>query len=101
MCGEKLAKEWIGDPHELVMSGKRMRVAHLLIQQTFIELFVRYQAQVCARGLEIRDTDLTLVEVYLGALMVEVRRLRGERLRNIKADSVTWIGAILGLFRVV
>lgn len=78
MCREKLAKEWIGDPHGLVNGEKKMRVAHLLIQQIYIKLCVRYQTQLCSRGSEIKDTELALVEIYLGDLMLEVRRL-GER----------------------
>lgn len=101
MCREKLAKEWIGDPHRLVKGGKKMRVAHLLIQQIYIKLRVRYQTQLCPRGSEIKDTDLALVEIYLGDLTLEVRRLGVGVLRNIRDDTDIWIGAILGLFKVV
>lgn len=60
----------------LVKGGEKMRVAHLLIQHSL--LFVRYQTQVRARTSEIKDTDQALLEVHLGALMGEVRTLRGD-----------------------
>ena len=76
MRREKPAKGWIGDPHGLVKTGKKMKVTHSLTQQTFIKLFVRYERQVSAGGSEIKDMDLALLEIHLGALMVEAKRLR-------------------------
>lgn len=55
-----------------------MWVTHLLIQQTFIKLFVMYQTQVSARGSETKDTDLALLEIHQRTVIVEARRLKGD-----------------------
>lgn len=71
MCREKQAKSG------LVKGGEKMRVAHLLIQQTFIAVCKVSDTGTCW-GSEIKDTDQAILEVHLGALMGEVRQLRGD-----------------------